>query len=113
MVRKVQRVQLVMMAHGVVLAQLAQLDLQGPVVKRENPDPKDHTALQDPEDRLDLVVTPVPSVLLDLPGHLALMVNLELKESLESQVRRETLGLQDPRDWLVPMDLPVQLVLLD
>jgi len=48
-----------------------------------------------------------------LQDHLALTVNPESKESLESRVRRETPGLQDPRDWLVPTDLPGRQELLD
>lgn len=35
----------------------------------------------------------------------ALMVNLESRESLESQAKKEMLDHQDLRAWLVPMDL--------
>lgn len=44
---------------------------------------------------------------------LALMANLELRESLESPVRKEMLDHQDPKACLVLMDLLAHLVLLD
>jgi len=61
-VRKAQRVRLEMTARGVLQVPLAQLDPQGPVVKRENLDPKDQAVLQDPEEPLEIEVTLVPSV---------------------------------------------------
>lgn len=82
-------------------------------MRRENLDPKDPMDHQDPEACQEREVTLVPSALwalLDLP---VLMVNLESRESLESRARKETLGLQDLRDWPVPTGRLDQSVLLD
>lgn len=113
LVRKDQRVRQEMMVQGVPQALLALLDLLGPAVRRENPGPKDHMDLQDPEEHMVLEVILALLVLLDLLDHLVPMANQESRESLESQVRREMPGLQDLKAWPVLMDLLGQLVLLD
>lgn len=46
-------------------------------MKRENPDPKDHTDPQVPEEGQDQEETPAPSVLLGLLELLVLTANLE------------------------------------
>lgn len=76
-VRKDPKVQLEMTAQEELLVQLDQQDLQGPVVKRENQDLKDHQDLPDPEGCLEREETLVRSALLDLLDPLALMVSLE------------------------------------
>lgn len=64
-------------------------------MRRGNLDPKDQLDLQVPEECLEQEATLAQLVLLALQDLLVLMANLESRESLENQARREMLGHQD------------------
>lgn len=77
LVRKDLKVQLGMMAQEEHQVPLDHQDLQDPVVRRENLDPKDRLDHQDPGEHLGREVTLVLLVLLDFLDPLVLMANLE------------------------------------
>lgn len=111
-VRKDQRAHPEMTVQEEPQVLLAHWDPLDQVERRESLDQEGHPDPPAPEEDLDQEVTRDQSAPLDSPGLLARMANLESRETLESQVRKEMLAHLDPKAWLVHTDLRVQWVSL-